>query len=1146
MRGATGQPFRSDPRVTLHVRVLGEVEADLNGVRVELPRAKERAVLALLALHDDRSVSVEQLITTIWNDDPPATALRTLRSHISRLRKAIGDDHIATSDRGYKLVVSDGTIDARIFRDLIDQARTIPPDQARAALTRALGLWRGRPFQDLPDSLSGQAEVTWLEEIRLTASLSLVDMRLDDGEHRNLIGELEMLASEHPTKEPVWARLVLALHRSGRRAEALQVFQRLRTTLGELTGLEPGPELISLEQLVLIDSSELELQSLGQVATVPAVSSHHREERFVGRTGPLRLLDQLWHSACSSQVSVVAVTGDPGAGKTALMAEFAARLAAFGAVVAYGIADHDLRIPFLAVADVVKGLNEQARSIRSLPETSPGSLGRRLATAPDAPAEPATPTSGLDHSMLLSDADEFLDSISRHVPVLIVIDDVQWIDRASAAVVRRWATTTERRVMLALCSRSSGVDQPGRDLIDDLTMKNTLQTIALTGLSAAEVSELVSDRPELDSACLVARTGGNPYLIHQLADHGDPASLPIGVTALVGARLRQISAATREALEAAAVAGGLIDARVIARVLNTTLDEIVTRLDPAVTAGIIEEDPDCLGQYLFDHDLTAEAVKAGVSANRQALLHRRTAAAIAQFVSGPNDPLVFALADHLDAGMADPAERVEASLAAGRLAIRSLAFDDAADWLESALELVDSITDSSPLTRAAVLLEAGRVRGLQQQPGARRLLLTAADLGDESTLVEAAKQLTRFNHARSIAGIDHPVVDVIKRAIDACPDRGSPEWALLTSGLAAELMWVSSVDYRASLAESSLAVARRLDDPMLMGQVILRTQLSASTPDNLHQRITDATSVIESLDAADTAGSYEAIVAAMIALATALFESSRVDEANEILQRAKAITANASHTALSWRTTSLEVAIATFMGQYSESEQLLSRLSDETGGIESPRDMLVARGWSQILIDRGDHEILEGIVSHFRGDTPAVPGWASATAVVLCELGRAADAAPLLDQVLASPQFGDRNLGWLTHRCADAFVARELGNRGAMVSLRDLLTPYSGRLCIDIIASVGPVDLALGILESALGDHDSSLLRFDAAIGDCRRNGGPAWESRCRYEQARCLADMGRDADARASAALARDLARKVGARQVASAAEQLLNDQGH
>jgi len=1136
--------------MTLRVRVLGDVEADLDGIRIDLPRSKERAVLASLALHDGHSVSVDQLITTIWDHDPPPTAVRTLRSHISRLRKAIGDNHIITSGRGYKLDVGDGTTDVRLFRDLIEQSRTMEPSAARPALAGALRLWRGRPFGDLPDSLNAQAEATWLEEMRLTAELSLIDIRLSQGEHRDLVGELERLAGEHPTKEPVWARLVLALHRSGRRAEALQALQRLRSALGELTGLEPGPEIVSLEQSLLKDSPELDLRppvsGPGSAMGNDALSPGSARPLFVGRNEPLNQLGRLWRTACSGQGSLVAVVGDPGTGKTALMAEFAARVSSSGAAVAYGVADHDLRIPFLAVSDVVRGLDEHVSSDPTLSVLTRTSLVHRLTAAPDNPTEPQGATAELDRSMLLSDADELLDTISEHTPVLVVVDDVQWIDRASAAVVRRWARAIDRRVMLALCSRSRDVDEPGSDLLDDLTIKNALQTITLAGLSTEDISELLSGRPELDPTDLAARTGGNPYLVHQLADHGDPAGLPDGVTALVGARLRQVPASTRAALEVAAVAGGVIDARVISGVLDTTVDEVVTRLDPAVAAGIIDEDPDSLGQYLFDHDLTAETVRAGVSANRQALLHRRIAAAIADIVCDPNDPLVFAWADHLDAGMADPAERVEASLAAGRLAMRSLAFDDAADWLESALELTESMAAPTPSTLAEVLLEAGRVRGLRQQPGTRSMLLKAAALGDSAVSIGAALQLTRFNHARFTAEADHRVVEVIKRAIEACSDRESSEWALLTSGLAAELMWVSSVETRTNLADSALEVARRLEDPVVMGQVILRSQLSASTPDNLDQRVADASSVIDSLASADSPGSYEALVAVMIALATALFESSKVNDAADLLDRARDLTSQASHTALSWRITSLEVAIATFRGRYNESERLLAQLSDQTRGTGGSKDMLVARGWSQVFIDRGDHEILQGIISQFHTETPDVPGWSSAMAVVLCELGRHDEASPLLDQVMSSPQFNDRNLGWLTHRCADAFVAREVGDNSAVVALRDLLIPYSGRLCLDIIASIGPVDLALGVLESALDDHESALLRFDAAIANCRRNGAPGWEARCLAERAGCLVKMGRGGEAEADATLALGLARDVGARHVASVAELMLKRRGH
>jgi len=845
----------------------------------------------------------------------------------------------------------------------------------------------------------------------------------------------------------------------------------------------------------------------------------------------------------------VVVLGDPGAGKTALMAEFAARVASSGAIVAYGVSDHDLRVPFLAASDVVRDLAEQVGASPDLVATTVGPLARRIAEAPRYDPKTVADTDGsaaeLDQSRLLVEADELLQTLSVHKPVLIVVDDVQWIDRASAALVRRWTRSTDRRVMIALCCRHKGVDDPGRELMEDLTIRGTPSTIAVEGLSTAEVSELLADRPDLDPVDLAARTGGNPYLVHQLADHGDPASLPDGVTALVRARLRLVPPHTREALEVAAVAGGVIDARVIADVLNAQTDEVVTWLDPAVEAGILDEDPHNLGQYLFDHDLTAEAVTAEVSINRLALLHRRIAAGMKSIVVGSADPLIFAVADHLDSGMADIGQRAEASLAAGRLATRSLAFDDAADWLESALGLSATATDMSDSTRSVILLEAGRIRGLRRQPGARQLLLNAAESEDSSTLVDAALQLTRFNHARFTAEADREVIAVIQRAIDACADRNSPQWALLTAGLAAELIWVTGIETRLELATAALEVARDSGDKVLLGQVILRTQISASSPDNLQQRMSDARSVIDGLDATDTPGSYEALVAAQVALASALFEGGKVDDAAVVLEQSRALTTGASHTALSWRITSLDTAIATFRGEYSRSEQLLAQLAKETAGTGGSKDMLLARGWSQIFIDRGDHEILEGLVSQVSSDTPSVPGWGSALAVVLCELDRRDEAAPLLEGILSSHGFRDHNLGWLTHRCADAFVARELGDRAAMSVLSELLEPYAGRLCLDIIASVGPVDFTLGFLDAALGKRQQALIRFESAVAICHRNHAPVWEARCLIELAQCHLEMGRSIDASANAELALTLASGVGSRHLALAAEQLLHDQG-
>jgi len=1126
----------------MRIRILGDVTVEQSGSPIHLSRSMERSVLAVLALRANRVVRIDELILMLWDDNPPASALRTLRSHVSRLRRSLGETKIVTVAGGYMLEVEQEHVDVLRFEDLVNRAAGLPPDSARAHLIEALELWQGRPFGDLPDSHRAQAEATRLEEIRSGAEMELIDIRLEAGEHQALIGQLEVLTSQHPEREPLWQRLVLALHR----ADALRALQRLRTVLASRTGLEPGPDLVELERLVLADSPELDLAGLPDHTNREPHHDAPINRLFVGRDNALRQLDREWAKALCGASGVVAVRGDAGSGKTTLLAEFVGRCGP-DALIAYGIADRDLRAPFLAVSDAVRELVSQITAgdhgedndhrIHSFDTIF--SVGESQAHLDE---RPSGSSAELDQARLLAEADELVDRLSGQQPVLILLDDVQWIDRASAALVRRWARRQDRRLLVVLSCRRQEIDEPAERLIDDLTIAGPLTTVQLDGLTADDVALLLSDRPELDAVDLTRRTGGNPYLIHQLADSDDPASLPDGVTALVRARLRSFSPVTRQALETAAVAGGTIDVRVLAPVLNMATDEVILRLEPAVRAGLIDEDPDELGQYLFDHDLTAEALRSDISHNRSLLLHRQIAETMAENLHGPSDPMIFAVADHLRHGKADAAMQLDAFLAAGRLARRSLAFDDAGEWLEAALDLADIATEMSSDTQTELLLEVGRVRGIRRVSGARRLLLRAAESASEPKLVEVAIELTRFNHARSVSLADRQVLDVINSALATCgPDR-IREKALLTASLAAELIWVVGVERRCELAEQSLEWARAFDDPVLMGQVILRTQLSASCPDNLQQRITDATEAVRQLEESDAPGRFEAIIASLIALATAKFEGGEVTEAASILARAQGMNLDVSHTAMSWRLTSLEIAIEIFRANYTRAEELLSGIAVNDTGTGSPHGLLVARGWSQVFIDRGDHGTLETVIERMTETAPELPGWGSAQAVVLCELGRHDEATHLLAATMSSPLFEERNLGWLTHRVADSMVARDLGDRHAMERLRSMLEPYSGRICIDIIASAGPVDLALGVLDGGLDNHTSALRYLEAAISCSALNRAPAWEARCELEMARILESIDRSVDAADAARRALRLSSEVGSRHVALAAENFLD----
>jgi DNA-binding SARP family transcriptional activator len=256
-------------------RILGPLELrDERGV-VDVRGGRVQTVLATLLLHRNEPVSAEQLAGVLWGDDAPASAHRALHVHVSRLRRALGDQAVVTTTpAGYVLEVRPGELDADRFESLLEDGQRAlaagDPARATSVLREALRLWRGPPLSGIALRSPALPAVVRLEAMRLTALEACMDAELALGRHRELIAQLESLASSHPTRERLAAQLMLALYRSGRQADALDVYLRTRTTLVEELGIEPGLELKALQQAVLDQAPSLELPGDHAVAAEPS------------------------------------------------------------------------------------------------------------------------------------------------------------------------------------------------------------------------------------------------------------------------------------------------------------------------------------------------------------------------------------------------------------------------------------------------------------------------------------------------------------------------------------------------------------------------------------------------------------------------------------------------------------------------------------------------------------------------------------------------------------------------------------------------------------------------------------------------------------------------------------------------------------
>jgi DNA-binding SARP family transcriptional activator len=242
----------------LEFRILGPLEVADDGEPLQLSGQKQRALLALLLLDANRVVSTDRIVDALWGEQPPRTAATSLQNFVSQLRKLLGADVVVTKPPGYQLRIAPEQLDLERFTRLVEESRAEPPDERAAKLRRALALWRGRPLADLGFEAFAQQEIGRLEELRLAALEDRVEADLQAGRHKDLVGELEAFADEHPLRERLRSQLMLALYRSGRQAEALQIYHDTRRVLVDELGIEPSPTLQQLHGAILRQDPRLE------------------------------------------------------------------------------------------------------------------------------------------------------------------------------------------------------------------------------------------------------------------------------------------------------------------------------------------------------------------------------------------------------------------------------------------------------------------------------------------------------------------------------------------------------------------------------------------------------------------------------------------------------------------------------------------------------------------------------------------------------------------------------------------------------------------------------------------------------------------------------------------------------------------------
>ncbi|MFD9963445.1 BTAD domain-containing putative transcriptional regulator [Amycolatopsis sp. NPDC058986] len=631
----------------LRVGVLGPVSVARGETALALGPARQRAVLAVLALRAGRLVTRDELVSAVWGEQPPASVNGSVHTYVSGLRRALEPDRdrwgasdlLTSGPSGYTLRVEPESVDALEFERLIGSIQAgADAGEAVAALDKALGLWHGDPLSGIPGPYAEQ-ERARLGELRLVAYELRAEALLELGESAGLGAELGALVHEYPLRERLRELQMLALHHNGQHAEALEAFRAARARLIEELGAEPGPDLQRLHARILAQDPEL-------TATPPPAATPAGPERllvlpaqvarrlesdvdtvFVGRETELGRLRGLVDDVCDGRGGAAWIEGQFGIGKSELLTRVLADVPARGCQIGWVLADElSGRIPLQVML-----------SCLGIDTPSPALFQERRGAWGE--PDPASVTVG----RLLS----LVDELCARGPLVLVVDDMQWADEASVLLWHRLTAAT-RQLPLLLVAAARPVPRSAQIVRLRQAIEarggTIVELVPLTGEQSIELEKrLLGAEPGPQLRDLVERTTGNPLYITELtgtlvredvlhtvagvADLADSDSYtaPRGLVDTIRRNLDVLSDETREMLRWAAVLGTEFTVTDIAAVVGKRPSELVTAFEESVAANVIVDSDTHLA---FRHPLLRQAFYDGIAAGARAALHRQAAEAL--------------------------------------------------------------------------------------------------------------------------------------------------------------------------------------------------------------------------------------------------------------------------------------------------------------------------------------------------------------------------------------------------------------------------------------------------------------------------------------------------------------------------------------
>jgi tetratricopeptide (TPR) repeat protein len=887
---------------------------------------------------------------------------------------------------------------------------------------------------------------------------------------------------------------------------------------------------------------------------------------FVGRVDELERLWSAWKHARSGENRLVFVSGEPGVGKTRLAAELARRAHAEGTTVLFGRCDEELAVPYQPFVEALRTFVHVCTPADLEAQIGPfgGDVARLVPEVaqmvPGVP-EPLRADAETERYRLFEAIAAFLDGVAATTPVVLLLDDLHWAAKPTLLMLRHLARIANDTPLLIVGTyRDTDLDRrhPLAEMLADLRRDQAVERIALRGLDEGEVTELVetaADHPlspevaELAHA-VYAETEGNPFFVGQVLRHlvesgaviqedgrwvrtatADRIGIPEGVREVISRRLARLDDESNAVLAVAAVIGREFDAELLTEATDADAERVLDVLEIAEADRLVEATTG-RAEFTFVHALVRSTLYEEIPTTRRLRLHRRVAQVLEPRATAGDDTLLPSLARHYceAAALGETEQAIRYATEAAQGARARLAYEEAADLYERALDVLEPHSDAERQHRGDLLIALSRERwAAGDRRGAREAARDAAqhgrDVGRPELIADATIAIGGPRGWSEAGVVDEELISLCEDALARLPPGDSRNRATVTARLASELYFrPGSSQRRRAVTNDAVLMARRLGDPTTLAYVLGSAHWGVWVPGGVDERLSIAEEIFRTGREAENRELEFSGASWSFGDLMELGETARADE---MLSIELTIADELRQPDYLWCASVHRCTRLLMEGRYDEADQLAHKALGYGEAAQSATAIQMYGCWQfEEGRARGGLEALEPFVAGMVEQYPLLPAWRSALVYLYAMLDRPDDILPHLD-MFAAEDFAtlpfDSN--WLIGIAVLIYACVTIGDRDRCARLYELLLPFRKyQVTVGMpAATVGSAELPLALAASTVGRWDVADDHFTRAMEANERAGNRIWIVHGKHEYAKLLAGRGDPSDNRRLGELLRE-----------------------